>query len=152
MKNLLLLTFVCFISIAANCQKIKIKDDIATVDGVNFLKWEKRASANEISISGMSSEGEEISGMYLNYVDPNKISKANPEGKVRWIEIYFVTMDLRCEVATRTSKGLAEMIYENNIYVDGTLNQENVQKFVKKYGMKFTDGRPGNNVNIIINN
>ena len=152
MKNALLLIFVSFISISGIAQKIKIKDDIVYVDGEAFLNWEKRSMANESSIWGINADGEEISGLYLNYTDPNKITSSNPEGKVRWIEVNFLTLGIKCEIQTRTQKGFAKLIYQSNIYVDGVLNAENAQKFVDKYGMKFSENRPGNNVNIIINN
>jgi hypothetical protein len=152
MKNILLLIFLSLITLSGIAQKVKIKDNIAYVDGEAYLNWEKRSMANEASIMGINSSEEEVSMMYLNYSDPTKVSNSNPEGKVRWVEVNFLTLDLKCEVATRTHKGLAKLLYQSNIYVDGVLNEANATKFVKKYGMKFSDNRPGGNVNIIINN
>lgn len=151
MKYLLLpiALMLAFISLS---QKVKIKDDIAYIDGVEYVKYIKKNMANEASIMSLNTEDEDIFISYQDYTDPNKISKSNPEGKVRWIEVNFLTLDLKCEVSSRTHKGLVKLLYENNIYVDGALNAENVELFVKKYGTKFSDNRPGGNVNIIINN
>ncbi len=148
----LLLVLTGLISLNANSQKVKIDDNIAYIDGVEYLKYEKRNLGNEASIRSMTAEGEEIYVMYQDYVDPNMVSKSNPEGKVRWIEINFLTLDLKCEVSSRAHKGLLKLFLENELYTDGTLNAANVEKFVKKYGTKFSENRPGGNVNIIINN
>lgn len=148
----LLLVLTGLICLNANSQKVKIDDNIAYVDGVEYLKYEKRNMANEASISSITAEGEEIYVMFLDYVDPNMISKSNPEGKVRWIEINFLTLDMKCEVSSRAHKGLIKLFVENELYTDGVLNTANAEKFVKKYGTKFSDNRPGGNVNIIINN
>jgi hypothetical protein len=90
--------------------------------------------------------------MYLNYTDPNQVTDSNPQGKVRWVEINFVELNMKCEVSSRTQKGLVRLIYENDLYADGKLDLEKVQRFVNKYGMRFSGNRPSNNVNVIINN
>lgn len=150
MQKVLLLIFISLITAVSFGQKTKIKDNVAYLDGVAYLKWDKRGSS-EISISGISSTEEEVYAMYLDYSDPAKVSKSNPEGKVRWIELNFLTLKKKCEIATRSQGGLVKFFYENNIYVNGILNAENVDKLVEKYGMRFSQNRPGGNVNIYIN-
>lgn len=149
--TLLLSTF--FISNHANAQKtkVKIKDGIAHVDGDPFLKW-KKITGVEASISGLESEDEEIVALWLDYPDPTRVSDANPKGLVRWVELYFPTFDLRCEMSSMGRKGLVKAFIDHKIYVDGVLNEENVQKLVKRQGMRFSENRPGGNVNVIINN
>mgnify|MGYP001394367376 CR=1 FL=1 len=71
---------------------------------------------------------------------------------MRWVELYFPSLDLRCEVNSATRKGLINLLIQHKIYVDGDLNEENVQKLVKRYGMRFSENRPNGNVKIIINN
>ncbi|MFT5780026.1 MAG: hypothetical protein ACI837_002987 [Crocinitomicaceae bacterium] len=143
MKTSLLLLGILLITFQGISQKVKIKDDIASVNGEEYMKWEKGPMGMEASIMALGSESDEIFISYQDYIDRNKISKSNPEGKVRWIELNFLTLGLKCEVASRTHKGLAKLIYQNEIYLDGALNRENAQNLVTKYGMKFT---------IIINN
>lgn len=152
MKKSYLLLLLLLTSTISFAQKVKIKDDIAKVDGTEYLNYEKRTMGNEVSISGLQAGEEEISAMWLNYSDPNRISDSNPEGKVRWIEVNFLTLDMKCELSSRGNKGLVKLLYQSDIYVDGVLNAKNVDKFVRKYGMRFSENRPGNNVNIIINN
>lgn len=108
-------------------------------------------AGNEISISGINSTQEEIYVMYLDYSDPNKITKSNPEGKVRWIELNFLTLGKKCEIDSRMHGGLLKFLYENNVYTEGVLNSDSVNTLVQKYGMRFSEGRPGAKVNIYIN-
>ena len=146
-----ILTFALMCLSVSLAQKVKIKDNIANVDGTPYLKWEKVSSV-EASIMSLNSTEEEIFASWLNYSDPTQVSNANPEGKVRWIELYFPTLDLRCEIKSTSRKELVKLLIQNTIYVDGALSEENTQKLVKKYGMRFSDNRPGNNVKVIINN
>lgn len=149
-KYFALLLFVG-ISFAGISQKVKIKDDVASVDGTDYLIVTKRVLGNELSIKGMDAEMEEISCMYLDYKDENEKSESNKSGTVDWIELNFIDLGLRCEVPAVFPKGMVKMLYENKIYVDGQLNEENVNRLVKKYGMRYSENRPGGNVNIIIN-
>jgi hypothetical protein len=152
MKSLLLL-FAIQTTFSVYSQKIKIDDNIAFVDGIAWVKYEKKNMANEASVMGLESQSEEIFILYQNYADPNNISKANPEGKVRWLEINFLTLGIKCEIANETHKGVVKLLADNKIYKDGVLNAENAALLVKKYGIRFSDNRPRNgNVNIIIQN
>lgn len=148
-----ILLSILFISNQACAQKakIKIKDGIASVDGSPYLKW-KKISSIEASLSSLKVEDEEIAASWLNYPDPARVSDSNPKGLVRWIELYFPTLDLRCEVSSDTRKGLINLLIHHKIYVDGDLNEENVKKLVKRYGMRFSENRPNGNVKVIINN
>lgn len=123
-------------------QKVKIKDDIATVDGADYLKWVKKNGANEAYVYVPNSDEELIFIRYKNYSDPSKVSKSNPEGKVRWVEVKFLTLDLVCEVDTRTHKALVKLIYENNLFENGKMTENNVWNFVAKYGTDYSDNRP----------
>lgn len=151
MKKTLLLSLFTLLSIGLFAQKVKIKDGFATIDGEKYVKWEK-ADNTAASISGLNSETEDIFAQWLNYKDPNQVQKSNPEGYVRWVELNFLDLDMKCEVMSQTRKSLVKMVLKNKLYVDGVLNQENVERFVKKYGAKFSANRPNGNVNIIINN
>ena len=150
MKKLLFLLLLVASVNTSIAQKIKFKDDMCTVDGVDFLHWEKRSAGTEVSVWGMNADGEELFIMYLDYADPNKITKSNPEGKVRWIELNFLGLKQKCEIDSRGHKGLIKFIIANKIYVDGNLSAENVERLIQKYGMRFSEGKP-NNVNININ-
>lgn len=155
MKTLLvtLLLGSVFISNVAYAQKakVKIKDGIAKVDGSPYLKW-KKINNIEASLSGLTSEEEEIVATWRSYIDPNQVSQSNPKGTVGWIELYFPELDLRCEVDNATRKQLVKLLIQHNIYENDKLNEENVQKLVNRYGMRISANRPNGTINVIINN
>lgn len=140
--SILLLLMLLGFSTTSNAQKVKIKNEIATVDGEDYVKVISPPMVNEVSIYELNSEDEIIFMQYFNYSDPSKVSNGNPQGMVRWVEVKFLNENLVCEISTRTPKGLIKVLYENNIFVDGKLNVENAQKFVTKYGTSFTDNKP----------
>ena len=152
MKKLFFLFCIMLFSSAGFSQKIKMKDDVASVDGVPFLHFTTITFGSDYSIRHINSEEAEISILYLSYNDPKKVTNGNPDGKVSWIEVSFLNYGLKCEVQNMTRKGFTKLIYLSNIHVDGIINEENVNKFVSKYGTKFSDNRPDGNTTIIINN
>ena len=125
-------------------QKIKIEENTASVDGETFIYYERRNMANEASVHGPNTDREEIYITYRNYTDPNQISNSNPEGKVRWVEINFLTLNQTCEVQSNVHKVIVKMLYENGIYENGVFNPEKAQRMVQKYGNHFSENRPGN--------
>jgi hypothetical protein len=149
-KYMLLSAFL--VSAVAFGQKVKLEETIAFVDDVEYIYYEKQNMANDASVKGLKADHEELFLTYQSYVDPNLITKSNPEGKVRWVEFNFLDLGIKCEVQNHTHKAMVKLIYENNLFVDGKIDPEAAQRFVSKYGMKFTEGRRNGNVNIIINN
>lgn len=150
MKFCLTFLMICLLSGAAFSQKVKIKDEIASVDGVPYVQWKTEAMASEISVYPIDSEEEVIFMKYLSYSDPSKINNANPKGMVRWMELNFLGLELKCEIDSRSQKGLVKFLYDNKIFVDGALNEENVKKVIQKYGSNYSTNRPS--TVIIINN
>ena len=143
--NLLKSMFLCgffLTAFNANCQKVKIKNEVATVDGTEYLSIVTKALMSQISMFELESTSEVIFAQFFDYSDPSEVSSGNPQGKVRWIEIKFVTLDLTCEISSRGLKALIKELYVNDIFVNGLLNEEGVKKMVQKYGTSFSDNRP----------
>lgn len=151
MKDWIIVIGILLFGFSGFSQKVKLNESVATVNGEEYVFYEKRNMANEASVRGIQADQEEVYIMYMNYVDPNRVSSANPEGKVRWLEVNFLTLDLKCEVENRTHKAMVKLFYENDLFTNGVINPEKARLFCKKYGTKFSDNRPGGNVNIIIN-
>ena len=150
MKYLILSILLVFATGCSFSQNVKIKNDIAMVDGENYLKYVRQEMANEASVYLLDSENEVIFIRYMSYINPANISKSNPEGKVRWIEINFLTLELKCEVDSRTHQALVKLFYNNGLVTDNALNEEKIRLFVSKYGTTYSDNRP--NSTIIITN
>lgn len=150
-KLTFLFALLC-IGVGAHAQKVKIKDGIASVDGKPYIQFKTESIFSPyVSIAALNATTDEIFASYLSYNDPNKVTSANKDGSVHWIELNFLTLDLKCEIDNRVSKGLVKFLYVNNIYTDGTFNEENARLLVQKYGMRFSENRP-NGVTVIINN
>jgi len=151
MKKLLVIgSFLAVVT--AFGQKVKIDENIASVDGVEYIYYEKKNMANDASVHGLSSDHEEMYLTFQSYNDPSQATKSNPEGKVRWIEVNFLDLGLKCEIPSNTHKTVVKMFYENNIFNEGKVDPAAAERFVSKYGTKFSDNRRNGNVNIIINN
>lgn len=148
-----ILLFICLFtfSVSGFSQKIKIKDDVATVDGQPFLKFNYSMAENSITISGINSDEDEIYASYLDYNDPKQATSSNPNGTVRWIELNFLTLNLKCEVDSQTKKMLVKFIIKHKLYEGGTLNADQVNTLISKFGMRYSENRP-NGVTVIINN
>lgn len=103
-------------------------------------------------MSSLSGEKDEIFVSYLSYINPKLISSSNPKGSVAYVQLNFIGLDLKCEIEHRTPKGLVKFLIENEIYVGGISNEENVSILIAKYGMRYTANRPSRNVIINIGN
>lgn len=71
---------------------------------------------------------------------------------MRWIELNFLTLGLKCEVDSQTKKMLVKFIIKHKLYVDGLLHVDNINTLISKFGMRYTENRPNNGVTVIINN
>lgn len=128
-------------------QKVKIKNEIATVDGEEYVKWKRITGANAASVYEIVSGNEVI---FVRWLDYNTSANNDPSTRVSWVEIKFLDLNLTCEVDSRGQKGLVRFFMENNLFVNGELNKEAAQKMVRKYGTNFSENRPESV--IIINN
>lgn len=144
MKKTMFLCFAVIFCAVSFGQKVKTKNDTAYVDEAPFLVWKTASAGNEVSVSGLQATQEEIFVTYLSYNDPAKVTSSNKEGAVRFIELNFLTLKLKCEIASRMHDGLVKFLIENKIYVDGIFNTSNAELLVQKYGTKFSDSKPAN--------
>lgn len=153
MKKLLFTLAVLTFSTTLMAQKVKIKDNLVTVDKQPYLMIEKQMLGTDVSLFNFHTNELEISALHKSYQDHRYISASNPEGYVRWINVNFVTIGVTCEVDSRTNKGLIKSLYINKVYnADGTFNEEAARRFAAKYGSNFSKNMPGNGTTIIINN
>jgi len=153
MKKLLFTLAAVAFSTTILAQKVKIKDNLVTVDKAPYLMIEKQMLGTDVSLFNFHTNELEISALHRSYNDHRYITASNPEGTVRWIQVTFVSINVTCEVAARTNKGLIKSLYLNKVYnSDGTFNEEAARRFANKYGSNFSKNMPGNGTTIIINN
>ena len=153
MKKLLFALAALTFSTTILAQKVKIKDNLVTVDKQPYLLIEKQMLGTDVSLFNFHTNELEISALHRSYNDHRYITASNPEGTVRWINVNFVTIGVTCEVDSRTNKGFIKSLYLNKVYnTDGTFNPEAAKRFAAKYGSNFSSNMPGNGTTIIINN
>jgi len=143
----LLLLFIGFFAYQSTAQKVKIKNEIATVDGVEYVKWKRDIASNAVSVYELNSDDEIIFMRWMSY---NTSPSNDPKTRVSWVEIKFLNENLVCEINSRGQKGLVKFLLENKLIVDGKLDAEAAEKVVQKYGTNFSASRPDSV--IIINN
>lgn len=105
-------------------QDVKIKNNIAYVDGKEYLKVSDCGMfKEECSISNLA--GKEI--IFINsFTDPRKPGT--------YFQVVFIGLNTTIEVK-KTMKPLVELLYKNNaVGEDGKLIPENVKTLLEKYG------------------
>lgn len=149
MKKILLLTLL--VSSFAFGQKLKVKKDIAYIDGKEFVKVsEDKVSEENYIISAL--EGKSLFYLKMNsYNDPKYIDyKYNPTGKRSYFEvmspdldtIYFETEFSSCLMGCGLADDFVKMIYNAEVLnSDGTINNDKLVFLSKKIGFEFSKKR-----------
>ncbi|GAB5418063.1 MAG: hypothetical protein Crog4KO_31430 [Crocinitomicaceae bacterium] len=147
--HILLMLFLGLFAHQATAQKtkVKIKNEIATVDGSDYVQWKRLVGSNAVSVHEIGS-GDEV--IFLRWMSYNTSSDNDPSTRVNWVEIKFLEQELTCEITSRGNKGLVKFFVENNLFVNGELDAEAAALVVKKFGNNFSANRPESV--IIINN
>lgn len=137
MKTFILLFALLVGSQMVQAQKIKIKGDIVTVDGEAYLKWVNTEGTSGANVYLPNSSEEVVTILHRSYTEASKDNE-----KVSWIEIQFLSLDLICEVEVCEHKELVQMFYDNNVFENGKMTENNVWNFVAKYSTDFSDNQP----------
>lgn len=127
-----ILTFLFTVSVSA--QKIKIKKGNVTVDGVLMFKTDAGTFSQEKSIYDLN-DNELVFIQWDSFIDT-----ATGE-EVKYNIISFPDLDLKMEVSINTFKSILKKFIKNNLFENGTLVEEKVERFVKKYGSEFSKRR-----------
>lgn len=152
MKKIFILLLAVSFSTIALSQKVKLKKGIVYIDAVAKHKI-KTEAVSEVTISNIQSDKEEIFAFYKDYKNSDLITKSNPEGKVRWIEITFLDFNKKVEISSRGRKGIIKFLISNKVYVNGIIDEKAIDKIITKYGVSsFSNQRPNQNIRVIINN
>ncbi len=150
MKNLKLIVTVLIMTIAfsATAQKVKIKKDIASVDGVAYLDL---TDCSALSCTFKTMTGVEVmSVQWESFKKPNPV-KTNPGYRgptmatvtQHYAIINFFDFDLEFETELASKKGLVKELYKNKVVLeDGSVSKENALRFSKKFGKDVSGTRP----------
>ncbi len=157
MKKLLTILFFVAVTAAAFGQKpkVEVKADTIKINGEASFIMEDKSLGNQYLVKDLSGNLI-ISMMYQKYYDNNRISSANKDGSVTYIEVTFMGTGNIAEFAPigMGKKFLAKQILEHDLMVNGQPSEQGEMNFCKMYGRKFTAerNRLANPNVIIINN
>lgn len=138
MKKLLIALFLCF-SFLSYGQKVKFKKGIVTIDGTEFVKYNEEgfftsySTLNDVEfITVLSTSYEERNSSYYTTPNPSKYG-IRPTISRYVFTVKFPEFDK--ELTTDMyQKDFILAIYKNKIInEDGTINEENIDKFISKY-------------------
>jgi len=157
MKNTLIILFFGLFTANAFAQKpkVEVKNDTIKINEVASFIMEDKSLGNQFLVKELSGNLV-ISMMYQKYYDSNRVSSANKDGSVTYIEVTFMGTGNIAEFAPfgMGKKFLAKQILEHDLMVNGQPNEQGEMNFCKMYGRKFTAerNRLANPNVIIINN
>jgi len=137
---LLALFLGCFaLHATAQKDKIKIKNEMVTINGTDYVEWKRDLASNAVSVHELNS-GEEV--IFMRWMSYNTSASNDPSTRVSWVEIKFLESGTVCEIENRGQKGLVRFLVDNNLIVNGSLDEEAAQRVVNKYGNNFSANRP----------
>lgn len=147
--------FYIFISITTFSQGGEYKYDKKThtaFEGETALFYLESTGNQKMDISVKNPSGKEL--FYMRFSDFNldsEISNANPKGRVTYKECVFLGTDNTAEIeGTYPLKHYAKMIYENKLVLNGELDANAVNRFIKIKGNDYTKKRDAGNKKVII--
>lgn len=147
MKQLFTLFLLSFSIVYSQAQEVDFdkKTNMITVDGVNAFKVEREGCG--FGETGCHYDVIDLQGNKLfkvNYRDfnsPVEVSKANPNGTVRYLEFVFFGTKQKAEVDFPGIKceKVGKIIVKNHLIVDGKLDPKAVDDFVFSSGTPFSE-------------
>lgn len=152
MKTILLTLLTFFVFSIGFSQKIKIKNDIVSIDGTPAFKMELRVLNEMMILSDL--DGKKLAIFQMEaYNDSKYISQGNPNGRVTYYSATFYDENMsKCEFdAPGLRKAVARYINDFGLIKDNQLDEAAVAQFVKIHGTKFSDERNSSSTIIIIN-
>jgi len=139
-----LLFAVPFFGIAQDVDFDKKTDEVI-VDGSKVFKIERSGcgfGSVDCHYDILDLEGNKLFKVnYRDFNSPVEVSKANPQGTVRYFEFVFFSSKQKAETDFTGIKEihLAKFIVKNKLVKDGKINQPAVDEFVFSAGTPFAD-------------
>lgn len=132
-------------------QKIKIKKDIVSVDGKEYVKVSKDPVADDC-YNIMSLDGKDLFYLKFNtYKDPKEVDyKYNKMGIVSYFEVmsadlntvYFETDLTHCLMGCENTDNFVKMIYGGRVLKeDGSIDMNRLEILSKKAGFEYSKKR-----------
>lgn len=128
LKSVLFLMAFIAIGTTVNAQEVKIKKEIASIDGKEYVRvGDCGMFATECSIRNL--EGDELISIK---------SFKDPRTPGTYFQLTFVGLDIKIELK-KTIKPLIKLLYENKVVTEeGKLQPERVKVLFEKYGNQIS--------------
>ncbi|MCB9262002.1 MAG: hypothetical protein H6607_06480 [Flavobacteriales bacterium] len=141
MKKLIILLTALFVGFVANAQKVKIKNEIATVDGVEYVKVKKDPVTASVKNVATLSDSTLIYLKTQSYKDPNRVDAKGVPMSVYYLEVINAnTGEIYFESGVGIKNTIKAFYLENVITANG-INEANMQKLAIKYGFDYSRRR-----------
>ena len=137
------------ISLFGFSQKVKLKKGDILIDEKPWMKYDGCKTFDD-PCSVLNLSGEEL--IFIKYVDILQEDRIS-EFDVNYSEVKFLGTNTFVEFEGKANKEILELIYKSKLIDEsGQLNEENVQRFIEKYGRPISKrlNRPKNNTNTVI--
>lgn len=147
----ILLSSMLIVSCIAFGQKVKVKKNIANVDGKEFVKvTEDPVSRYSYNVSSLN--GTDLFYLkYNSYKDPKEVDyKYNRDGSVGYFEVmsadlntvYFETDLTGCLMGCNITENFVKMIYGGKVVTnEGGIDQSKLEILGKKVGFEYSKKR-----------
>jgi hypothetical protein len=134
MKHLTAILLGCFFTMTLSAQTIKIKDDIATVDGTPYCIIEKSGTlVNNYSIKSLDKNE-------LIYIKTEVLNLPSKEVQTYHVVTILETEEtFEIEVRFGMAKFLVKEFYDNKVIQENKINPDGLKKFKIKYAGNFRE-------------
>lgn len=132
MKKTLIILFVALMATPMFAQKIKIKDRVASVDKVEFLKWDNSLRAGfACQVSHVKTDTPILSMKLYHYEKYNDAAKKYV--KAGYYKVKFLDFDGEFQTTLMTKKFFKILYNSGIINEDGTVDEDKAKKFIRTY-------------------
>lgn len=149
MRKILLLCLVSFLAVSSvNAQKVKIKKDLASVDGIEYATFDE-CNGQICTIKTLTNQNVLVI-QWESFEKKNPV-KRNPKSKSpyhetvteRYTVIKFLEIEIEIETQLTGKKQIIKALYNNEVIdSEGNVSVENAELFARKYGQKISGQRP----------
>jgi hypothetical protein len=147
-----LLSAIAFFALAAPAvaQKIKVEDDLITVDGQPYARIEQDGCGiMDVDclyyVKSLQNQRLFVVKQVI-YNDPTAVSATNPQGRTLYLQYVFTAAKATAETAYPTTLHLraldvARKVYKAQLIKEGTLDEQAAADFVTNNGTSYSEHR-----------
>lgn len=132
MKKVLMILFVGLMVTPIFAQKVKIKNRVASIDNVAFVKWDNNLRISEVCQISHAESDNPILSMKLYYYDKYNAA-AKKYIRTAYYLVRFLDFDGEFKTSMLTKKFFKTLYKSGIINEDGTVDEDKAKKFIRTY-------------------